>query len=221
MYRHVDEEIGADTLSSQVLDTYQEWGPSLREGVWKHIWVVSRADDSSMSTDAFVNALRALNEDFGRLTVHAMAPTVSGEDCSALVSGAEAGCSTAYQELVNRTGGVFEPLCNYNVKGLFEALLDSIHEVALSCVYEIPRSPPGLVFERGRVNVDYDDGFGLQTIGYVEDVSECSTVDNGWYYDDPLEPHEISMCPQTCARFSVLQEASIEIRFGCATVPAG
>ena len=46
-------------------------------------------------------------------------------------------------------------------------------------------------------------------------------VNNGWYYDDFADPQRILMCPQTCARFEALQAASIDIRFGCTTIPAG
>ena len=66
----------------------------------------------------------------------------------------------------------------------------------------------------------FDDGFGTQTVGWVETAAECAGVKNGWYYDDLVDPQQILICPQTCARFQDLQEASIEIRFGCTTIPA-
>lgn len=219
MYLHVDEQIQASTLLSQVLNTHDAWDPQMRSDAWKHIWVVSSAD-ASMPTEAFVAALEDLDASFERLTVHAMVPLVAG-DCSALLPGTEAGATDNYVALATATGGVVESLCNYSLKVLFNEMLDTIHEVALSCTYEIPAAPDDQVFDRERVNVDYDDGFGLQTIGHVNDASDCSGVPNGWYYDDPGVPSQILMCPQTCARFGTLQEASIEIRFGCATVPAG
>ena len=220
MYLHVDEQIQASTLLSQVLDTHDTWGPQMRSDAWKHIWVVSSAD-ASMPTDAFVAALEDLDASFERLTVHAMVPLVAGADCSILLPGTQAGATDNYVALATATGGVVESLCNYNLKVLFTEMLDKIHEVALSCTYEIPAPPDDQVFDRERVNVDYDDGFGLQTIGHVDGASDCLSVTNGWYYDDPSVPSQILMCPQTCARFGTLQEASIEIRFGCATVPAG
>ncbi len=220
MYRHIDEPIQTATLLSQVLETHDAWGPAMRDGAWKHVWVVT-GSDASMAPDAFVSALETLDPGFERLTFHAMVPAAPGGDCSLLLPGAPVGSAAAYTALATSTGGVIEPLCDYNVKKLFEGLLDKIQAVALSCTYPIPTPPPGQVFERDRVNVDYDDGFGLQTIGYVGAASECTGVGNGWYYDDPVDPDEILMCPQTCARFDTLQEARVEIRFGCATVPAG
>jgi hypothetical protein len=220
MYHHVDEVIAADTLLDQVVDTYDLWGPSMRPDAWKHIWVVSGAD-ASMPTDEFVAAFEALDPSHERMTFHAMVPNVTEADCSLLLPDTLALAAPAYIELAAATGGVFEPLCNYNVGELFDALLDEIQEVALSCSYDIPAPPEGHVFEQDRVNVDYDDGSGLETIGYVASVSDCAGVSDGWYYDDVTAPEKVLMCPQTCAGFDDAGNASIELRFGCATIPAG
>lgn len=220
MYHHIDQVIEPPALLDQVLATHDAWGPTMRTGAWKHLWVVSSAD-ASLPTDEFLAQLVALDPDFERLTVHAMVPAGERNDCSPLVPGTDPGDASAYIALAEATGGVFEPLCDYNVGVLFEQMLDRIHEVALSCSYEIPEPPDGQVFDPQRVNVDYDDGFGLQTIGYVPSASDCAGVGNGWYYDDVVAPTAVLMCPQTCGRFEAADQASIELRFGCATVPAG
>ncbi len=220
LYTHVDERIDAATLLTQVLATHDQWGPAMRPDAWKHIWIVTHADPSLATTD-FLAELVALDPAFERLTVHALAPEADDPSCASVVAGTNAEHAAALAALTTDTGGVFEPLCNYSVKLLFDAMLDRIQEVALSCEYDIPPAPDGLVFARDLVNVDYDDGFGLQTIGYVDAVSDCPGVGNGWYYDDALAPTKILMCPQTCGRFQALRQASIEIRFGCKTVPAG
>ena len=220
IYVHVDETIEASTLFSQILQTHDQWGPGMRPDAWKHLWIMSPADPS-MDHEEFREELEQLDPTFERLTVHTMVPLTPGEDCSSLVAGTQAGSTTDLVDLAMATGGVVEPLCDYNIKILFEQMLDRIQEISLSCSYVIPPPPDGKIFDKGRVNVDYDDGFGLQTIGYVEDPSGCASVANGWYYDDPILPTQILMCPQTCARFDVLQQASIEIRFGCTTIPAG
>jgi len=218
MYRHIDETIAAPTLLDQVLARADEWQPTLREGAWKHVWILSGAGADS-STDDFVDALLDIDAGFERLTVHAMVPTAPASDCSAIVGGGPIDTAQAYVDLATSTGGIVVPLCDYNVDELFDSLLDSIHTVALSCSYDIPEPPAGEVFQPDQVNVDYDDGFGLQTIGHVETAADCASVGNGWYYDAAL-PTKILMCPQTCQRFGALSNASIEIRFGCATVPA-
>ncbi len=219
-YLHVDEVIQTSSLLSQVLATHGQWGPVMRPEAWRHVWVLSAAD-ASMPTGEFVTALEALDEGFERLTFHAMVPDAPNPGCSSLVPGTAAGSAEAYKSLAMSTDGVFEPLCNYNVKILFEQMLERIQGVALSCSYEIPPAPAGQIFDQQRVNVDYDDGTDLVTIGYVPSISDCPTDSDGWHYDDETAPTTILMCPSTCARFDELADASIEIRFGCATVPAG
>jgi len=218
-YVHVDEPIERSTALTQVLDSHPLWGPSMRPGAWKHVWIVS-AGDPSMATDAFVLQLQMLDPGFDRLTVHAMVPGASADQCGEVATRPPQD-APELQMLATETAGVVESLCDYNVKVLFDSMLDRIHEVSLSCEYGIPAPPSGFVFDKGRVNVDYDDGFGLQTIGFVESVADCAGTSNGWYYDDAASPTQILMCPQTCGRFDLLEEASIEIRFGCTTVPAG
>lgn len=221
IYRHYDQVVAPDALLQQVLDGYPQWSASLRPDARKHIFAVS-SRDSALATAEFDAAFVDLDPTLAGYVFHAMAPaSEGGGDCGIVESGATWASATDYAALAGQTGGVFENACDYNVGTLFEQLLDRITEVALSCEYDIPAPPLGMVFEQGKVNVDYDDGFGMQTVGWVETVGACASVDNGWYYDDLVDPQQILMCPQTCARFQALQEASIEIRFGCTTIPAG
>jgi len=58
-------------------------------------------------------------------------------------------------------------------------------------------------------------------IGYVEDPEMCDLVEHGWYYDDPENPTEIFVCPQTCDLFhEAADSAEVNIIFGCETIPA-
>lgn len=222
MYRHFDETIEGDTLLTQVLSTHSQWAATMRSDAWKHIWILS-SQDASMPTEEFREAFAALDATYARHTVHVMAPMVieAGGDCSGVSAGQAWANAPEYEALAMQTGGVFENMCNYNLKVLFEELLDRIQTVALSCVYDIPPPPDGLLFDKGKVNVDFDDGFGSLTVGYVEDPALCPGVGNGWHYDNVNAPSQILMCPQTCSRFESLEVASVEIRFGCTTVPAG
>ncbi len=220
MYRHIDESIEPDTLLQQLLDAYPLWSASLRPEARKHVFVVS-SGDSTLDTDAFATAFVALDPTLAGYVFHAMAPGPDPGDCSFVEPGAPWATASDYAAHVASTGGVFENACDFNVGFLFEQLLDRIVATSLSCAYDIPDPPAGLVFEQGKVNVDYDDGFGDQTIGWVESLDDCADVGNGWYYDDLADPQQILMCPQTCGRFQSLSNASIEIRFGCTTIPAG
>ena len=192
---------------------------AFRTDTRKHVFVLS-SGDPTMSVDAFDTALTALDASYDPYLFHAMAPAGPGSECEAVADGAPWTVADELAAFAAASEGVFEDACDYNVKLLFDTLLSRIREVALSCEYDIPPPPAGHVFDKGKVNVDYDDSFGVQTIGYVETPADCREVDNGWYYDDNTDPQRLLMCPQTCARFQALDAASIEIRFGCTTVPA-
>lgn len=219
IYRHFDEVIEADTLLQQLIDAYPQWSTALRPDARKHLFVLS-SGDATMDPADFDAAFVALDPTLSGYVFHAIAPGTDDGDCLLVEAGQPWSVANEYSALAMSTGGVFENACDYDVGLLFEQLLDRIVEVALSCEYEIPPVPDDLVFDKGEVNVDYDDGFGVQTVGWVESVDDCVGVANGWYYDDPALPQQILMCPQTCARFQALSNASIEIRFGCTTIPA-
>lgn len=218
LHRRVEETIEAPTLLAQLLDTAPTWSPWIRPDAHTHVWVLARRD-ANLSTAAF-------DADFSQLvdgyTFHAIAPEGPEDtgDCGAVEPGASWAPAPQYASLVESTDGVFEDACNFNVGTLFERLLDRIHETALSCEYDIPPPPDGLVFEKGKVNVQYDDVAGPHTVGFVEDPQDCVDFEDGWHYDDAVDPQRILMCPQTCARFEALSDASIEIVFGCTTIPA-
>ena len=89
--------------------------------------------------------------------------------------------------------------------------------------WDIPAPPPGETLDPDFVNVVFFPGGGAppETIGRVDDASECSMVTDGWYFDDPMNPTKVLVCPQTCTKIQGVQNAKIDIQFGCATVPAG
>lgn len=218
MYRHYDVPLDGAGLLTQLLDASPSWAPQLRADARTHVFVLA-GRDATLSIEAFDGAVRALLPERGSYTFHAVAPGDAAGDC-ATVEGPWA-VASSYAAHAAATGGVFENACDYSLGPLFDELLSTIEAVALDCEYPIPTPPEGFVFEPGFVNVDYDDGEGLQTVGFVEDAADCALWPDGWSYDDPVDPSSVVMCPQTCARFEQLAATSIELRFGCATIPAG
>ncbi len=72
------------------------------------------------------------------------------------------------------------------------------------------------------VNVGYTPGDGAAPLelGQVEGETACAELTTAWYYDDPVKPKSISLCPATCAKVQADPKAKIEILLGCATRPA-
>ncbi len=193
-------------LVADLLQAESLWGPMLREDSWKHIWVhTSAQSDASGSLDEMLDQLTAATD--------------NGMVLHALVEEQGSGDPNGFAGLAERTGGAYAQ-GDFLLGDFLDPMIERIRGTSLACEYVIPTPPAGLVFEPGKVNVDYDDGNGLQVVGNVAAAEDCTAVTGGWYYDDAVNPEQVIMCPQTCARFEELREASIDIRFGCTTIPA-
>lgn len=202
----VQQPIEPGMLVADLLEAAPSWGPLLREASWKHVWVLSTTpSDASGSLDEMLDQLTGATDN--EMVLHA----VISEDGS--------GDPDGFAGLTERTGGVYSQ-GDFILSDFIDPMIERIRGTSLACEYDIPAPPAGLIFEPGKVNVDYDDGEGLQVVGNVASAVECASVSGGWYYDDAVGPEQVIMCPQTCARFEALREASIEIRFGCTTIPA-
>lgn len=213
VYAEFETATPAGGVLEAILATHDQWAPHMRAQAWKHIWITTTASaESGMSNEEFAaqlsTQLDALGTE-GGVFVHAFG---SVETVEANASG--------YTGLSDTTGG-HSVVTNLDFFQFQTAVLDRVKGNALACEYVIPQPPDGQVFDRDRVNVIYDDGDGAMPIGYVESSGDCQTFGFGWYYDDPASPDEIRMCPLSCEQFQTLDNASIDIEFGCATIPAG
>lgn len=202
----VQHPIEPGMLVGELFQAESQWAPMLRDASWKHVWVLSTTQsDASGTVDDMLAQL--------------IAATDNGVVLHAVVFEAGDGDPNGFAGLAGRTGGVYSQN-DFQLGEFIDPMIERIRGTSLACEYDIPAPPQGLVFEPGKVNVDYDDGDGLQVVGNVATADECAAVSGGWYYDDAIGPEQVIMCPQTCARFESLREASIDIRFGCTTIPA-
>lgn len=201
----VDHPVGSGSVLTDLLSAVDAWGPILRDASWKHVWALSSTQSTATEAPLLLDLLEAAADP--GVVVH----SVVSEDGD--------GDPNGLQGLAAQTGGQYAQ-GDFVLDDFLTPMLERIRGTALACEYEIPTPPMGFVFEPGKVNIDYDEGDGLEVIGNVPSADACVDVSGGWYYDDPIDPDRIVMCPQTCTRFEALQEASIEIRFGCSTIPA-
>lgn len=205
-YWRVGDWVGSHSALARIVQYYPDYAPTLRADAKKHVLVIS--DDSSDWTAAeFTAQLVALDPTLSEFVFHAIVNEVNG----------------TYVQLATQTGGLVGDLSIGEFQPIFDELATEVVAAAtLACEYEIPVAPEGLIFDPDEVNVEFSDGAGgkLQ-IGRVEDPSECGAVMDGWYYDDPLAPTTILVCPQTCEHIQGFALATIGVIFGCATIPAG
>ena len=129
-----------------------------------------------------------------------------GEELTALNAIAEAG-GTESAAVIATSG---------NVTQQFLEALDGIRRSALSCSYDIPPPKIGEI-DYTAVNVTFSRGGGKpDTFFYVDSADDCElSPERAWYYDDPKDPKQVVLCPQTCERVIAASDAKMDVAFGC------
>jgi von Willebrand factor type A domain len=98
---------------------------------------------------------------------------------------------------------------------LIEAL-NTIRGTALSCDLAVPI---GNNVDFDKVNVKLSGA--TATSEYLARTTGATNCDaGGWYYDDPISPKQIKLCPTTCDRVQAQASAQVDIVLGCAVVEA-
>jgi len=99
-------------------------------------------------------------------------------------------------------------------------LINKLQQIAggeLACEYLLPESDStGKPADPAKVNVDYYPTSGAKQ-GLFKVASAQACVPNGWYYDDPVNPTRIILCPATCASVQNDAGAKVQILLGCET----
>ncbi len=228
-YLHIVDGVGSNNALEKIIQHYATWAPQMRATASKHIIVVSD-DDSDLSANNFDAMFLGLDPTHAGYTFHAIASPedpanacFQGTSCCPNFVPYSAARSDQYLALVALTGGIFGNLCEQDFGPIFNQVsMAVVSGASLACEYTIPPPPDGEDFNPDQVNVEFDNGAGgTLSIGRVDDPGACAGVSDGWYYDDPMAPTTIVLCPQTCQTIQGFNNASVSIKFGCATIPAG
>jgi hypothetical protein len=224
-YLHIDLRIPSQKGLERIIDTYDDWKGILRSTAVTHFVAISD-DGEEWTAQAFQDALAALSPPVQDYHFHGIFSSMSKEDACAISDSepccefaAPSGEGVAYQELVDATGGVAGDLCAQDFDPVFQQFAASVIASAqLSCSWMIPQPPAGETLDPNRVNVEFIDGDDQRTLfGRVDSAADCANVENGWYYDNAMQPTEVLVCPQTCNWIQGQAGAKIDIQFGCAT----
>jgi len=98
-------------------------------------------------------------------------------------------------------------------------LLAALQEIAgksVDCSFPVPDSTePGKDIDPRLVRVEYTpSGAGSpDLIDNTDGASDCDA--GGWYYDDPVDPTTITLCPDTCTDVQGDEMAQLAIALGC------
>lgn len=212
-YRHVRRSVDSHNALELVSTLYPQYSDFLRVGAQVHIVVVSD-DESDWSASRFRVSMRDhRNPGFpGGFTFHSV--VAFGDlpffGCCGW-QGCGAGIGQQYIDLSNVTGGVIAPICQENWDAIFASIADNVVEGSLlPCNFVIPDPGDFLEVDPERVNVLFTPGQGEpQVLPNYDSADDCQGA--GWYYDDPDNPTEVIMCPDSCG----FLEGSVDIEFGC------
>ena len=108
--------------------------------------------------------------------------------------------------------------------GKFKEVMLNITDARLSCEFAMPPDPdnPAITADPNMVVMTYKPANGdEEEIPKASSQADCASSPNGgWYYDDPVNPTRIRVCPCTCDRLGAGQ---LKIVVGCTAqrVPLG
>ncbi len=95
----------------------------------------------------------------------------------------------------------------------FVTALVNITNSYVACKFPLPSPPQGELLDPSKLQVIFKPFQGAdQEIPMASSAADCGSVNGGWYYDNPTNPTEVTLCPCTCAS---LGAGGLEIHFGC------
>jgi len=225
LFRHVPNYVGSHSALGAMGGYYAQYQDFLREDSIKHFVVVSDDEADGGSNDTWFLALLPTLANPG-FPVRPASP--HGFVFHSIVGWGDnpwIGCNTAadvgqsYLNLTMLTDGVKAKVCETDWNPIFDALQAAVIEgTQLPCTYDLPDPPGGETLDTDKVNVIFTPSGGTAiTIPRVDSQADCGDAD-GWYYDDPVDPSQIIVCPATCETFTASEDGQVDLQFGCETV---
>jgi hypothetical protein len=229
-YRHVEESVGSNAALELIVSTHASWAGDLRSGATRSFLVVSD-DDADMSSSAFLSAMQALDLSFADLVFSAIASSHDPDLCTscalscascaytccdkenlcAPISAAE---GRVYEELAASTGGLVRDLCLQSVEPLFDELAALIStRTRASCSYALPPDPGGGPIEPSRVAVSINPAETVTSLPNAGSLGACGGP--GWFFDDPVTPERLELCPESCAVMRGDAAVEVTVSYGC------
>jgi hypothetical protein len=101
----------------------------------------------------------------------------------------------------------------------FVAALNVAIATTLDCQWNIPPPPNGQRLDPTKVNLQFTAGGATpQQIVKVPSASDCAAAGNGWYFDDPNNPTQVLVCPQTCDMLKASTDGQVDLLLGCESI---
>jgi hypothetical protein len=211
-YLHVRQPIhSADALDVSIRN-FATWQGFLRPEARLHMIIVS--DDDHRASVMF-DTLMAMGLP-ADMYVHSIVNPLDYVDGCVVFGepdGIECGCGDdrgrTYIAMSEQTHGLVLNLCQGDWSPIFDELTERVETGSqIPCAFRIPEAP-GVIIDYQRVNVDFVQPDGTRIPLF--NVDDCATDPRGWYYDNPVMPTQILLCPEACGDI----EGDVEIELGC------
>ncbi len=130
------------------------------------------------------------------------------------------GSATANLDTIARAGGTGSAFIIQdatNVAAEFAQAINSIATSNIPCDLEVPAPTDGGMTNPNQVNVTFTPSVGAPTpFLRVTGIGDCGrAASNGWYYDDPISPSRIILCPETC---TAIGAGTLNVVLGCDSI---
>ena len=128
------------------------------------------------------------------------------------------GANVANLDIIAAGGGTGQAFDVTGNTSQFKQKMEEIREQLVACEFVIPAPTYPDEFDPLKVNVEYTPG-GSNTpeeFPQADNLQDCGDED-GWYYDDPINPTKVFLCPKSCERVQLDTDANVKILFGCPT----
>lgn len=233
-FLHVNVSVGSNDALEKLHANYASYQSFLRDNALLHIVIVTD-DESDWSAAHFNSQIAGLSNPGLRAdyTLHSVCsestvvftpppplPPIMGPCSGGLGAGGAADVGDVYMDMTAATGGVWRSICTTNWDPVFMAVAQAVSVgIALPCTFDIPDPPDGESLDPDRVNFVFQPSGGgaAVTVPRVSGAGACGPS-GGWYYDDPVAPTTIEVCPATCTVLEGDQDGSVDIEFGCASI---
>jgi hypothetical protein len=118
---------------------------------------------------------------------------------------------------ISKAGGTGAPVVVTDPKTTSDQIKTAFNRLSrtnFACAYPIPAGGEGGRTDPAQVNVVITPtGEGPKKLPLFKSADGCG---DGWYYDNPMNPMSIQLCPDTCAS---LFNGELRIVVGCASPP--
>jgi hypothetical protein len=213
-----------ESIDAQMPDGQTPTGPALSGAVQQARAYADEHLDHTvvavLATDGLPTRCDPLEvADIGAIAAAAVAAPQSVRTFVIGVFGPEDTDAPANLDTIARAGGTdaaFIVDTSQGVSAQFLAALNEIRGSSLACEFRIPAPASGGSLDYTRVNVDFTQGAAKTRLYKVSGAAACGTGD-GWYFDDPVSPTRIILCPTSCTTAQAATDASVEVQLGCKT----